>query len=174
MRRRHQRHHLVARVRPAPGHRPGPGLTAPSATDPPTGQPKITADSCQPGPREFGLKRDSLAIRSGWLRPADIYSVLLFGDEDRPPTLLPQMEPRLYPQKHRSTLLAAFLRTLTRSPSFGGFGLSPPFAKGETGSNPPCRWTLNNSDEVLVTGGERGGVVSPPFAKGGLGGISKP
>ena len=32
---------------------PLPGLTAPSATDPPTGQPKIPADSCQPGPREF-------------------------------------------------------------------------------------------------------------------------
>ena len=32
---------------------PTPGLTAPSATDPPTGQPKIPADSCQPGPREF-------------------------------------------------------------------------------------------------------------------------
>ena len=40
------------RLGPAASHST-PGLTAPSATDPPTGQPKIPADSCQPGPREF-------------------------------------------------------------------------------------------------------------------------
>ena len=43
-------------VQPRPGPAAShsiPGLTAPSATDPPTGQPKVPANSCQPGPGWF-------------------------------------------------------------------------------------------------------------------------
>ena len=95
-----------------------PGLTAPSATDPPTGQPKIPADSCQPGPREFPAAY-SLAIPR-IAAPADGHRgpCAAMKTVRRPP--YPKWNPGYFPC---SSLTPLPLSSRRPSVSFGGFGV---------------------------------------------------
>ena len=104
------------RLGPAASHST-PGLTAPSATDPPTGQPKIPADSCQPGPREFPAAY-SLAIPR-IAAPADGHRgpCAAMKTVRRPP--YPKWNPGYFPC---SSLTPLPLSSRRPSVSFGGFG----------------------------------------------------
>ena len=92
-----------------------PGLTAPSATDPPTGQPKIPADSCHPGPRELPAAY-SLAIPR-IAAPADGHRgpCAAMKTVRRPP--YPKWNPGYFPCSSLTTLPLSSRRP---SVSFGG------------------------------------------------------
>ena len=106
------------RLGPAASHST-PGLTAPSATDPPTGQPKIPADSRQPGPREFPAAY-SLAIPR-IAAPADGHRgpCAAMKTVRRPP--YPKWNLGYFPC---SSLTPLPLSSRRPSVSFGGFGLA--------------------------------------------------
>ena len=82
---------VQSRLGPAASHSI-PGLTAPAATELPTAQPKVPANSRHPGPREFpavySLTIPRIAV------PADGHKGPCAATEDRPPpSHLPQWSP---------------------------------------------------------------------------------
>ena len=144
---------------PWPGCEPfHPGLTAPSATDPPTGQPKIPADSRQPGPREFPAAY-SLAIPR-IAAPADGHRgpCAAMKTVRRPP--YPKWNPGYFPC---SSLTPLPLSSRRPSVSFGGFGLRP-----TAGTTDRHRGLQGGTDVVAVSAALRASerVASVSFSLG--------
>ena len=110
-RRRHQRHHLVARVRPPRG------IAQVEALPDEFGQAEVPRQGGRKEQPGIGHQRQSskvIWIRSGWLR-GSIYWVLLFRGRF--------FATKPLSQKHRSTFLPP--QDANPTPSFGGFGLRP-------------------------------------------------